>query len=160
MNDEERKIRAILFPDEVEEEEKEFVPLLDGENETIEQIRLQIKNEIKYEKQIAQEKKLMHEEFEERYNPFLKGIVLLNSLFIFVCLIFAWFVVVIAFKGKSSSWLWCPFLTVLIVFNSKYILVKSIPPDRAARKAVLISVFASLCFVGIFESIKYIIKLY
>lgn len=156
----EDQIRAILYPDQVvEEEEKEILPLAEATKVEIEQIKQSIKTNIEMEDYILTEKKIMHEEFEERYSPVLTGSVILNSLVIFIFLIAAWYIVVIAFGGTSWAWLWCPFLTILMIYQHNISLLWVVPPDRAVKKAVLISVTASLCFVSIYELIKYLLKL-
>jgi hypothetical protein len=155
---EEDRIRAFLYPEEVEKK-KEVQSPAEDENEAITKIEKEIHDKIEFEIENAYYKDAMHEEYEEKYKPVLGTSVFLDSLILFVLLTVTWYIVIVVFEGTFWNWLICPLLAIGAVYQSQYIFLMRVPPDRAARKAVLNSSSLALALALLYELVKYMIKM-
>lgn len=154
---EEDRIRAFLYPEEVEVK-KDILSPEEDEKEAIEAIEKDLKIKLAFEKEISNEKDYMHEEYQERYNPEMRITVILNTIIIFILLMLGWFIVVIEFQGNVLTWLICPLLTIAIVYDRFNPFTMKVPPNKAARKAVKSAVAASMIVALGYEGIKHLLR--
>ena len=157
-DEEEERYYPYLYPAK-KEKELEILAPAEAEDKDIEQIKKDIDVNISYEVRYADEKEVMHEEFEEHYNPENRSTVVINSLVIYLMLMLAWFIVVIVFEGKIMTWLICPLFAIGMVYQRFTPFTIKVTPDKAARKAALISSAAALLTALLYDLIKYLVSL-